>query len=216
MCPFRGRSKPGLSIKLPGDPRRSLRCQGKRGNAAHAGSRIGGRPDGPTQQRVPQLLAVEAAPPKHGNVRLSIDLSDPDAWQASPRGGLAGRVATGFGRPSAADRARQRQVGSVGGTASNDPLVGLAGEPRKEFEVGVVVKHREISGRRNRGDETIDERERSMLTSFGEQLLELQGVSVVPVDDRNRLEGVQPADERVMVARLRAPCVGYRRTLRCA
>lgn len=56
--------------------------------------------------------------------------------------------------------------------------MGLTGEFGDEFEVGVVVQHSEASGLRHRGDERIDERQGTMLTLFGEQLLEFECSSI--------------------------------------
>jgi hypothetical protein len=77
--------------------------------------------------------------------------------------------------------------------------VGLTGEFGDEFEVGVVVKHDEVSRLGNCGNERIDERERSVLTSLGEQLLELDGAKVIAIGDGNRFERGQAADDRPVV-----------------
>ena len=88
---------------------------------------------------------------------------------------------------------------SVSGASAHDPLLALTCHGSDRFEVGVVVQHREISRLRDRSDERVDERERAVLASFGQELLDLERPLQITIGRRRGLVGVQPDHDRVVV-----------------
>lgn len=79
--------------------------------------------------------------------------------------------------------------------------MGLTGDLSNQFEVGVVVQHRQVPCFCGRGDQGIDEREGSVLALGCECGLNFEGSSVVGIGGRYRREGLEAVGHLPVVVR---------------
>ena len=79
-------------------------------------------------------------------------------------------------------------------------MVGLPGQGGHELEVCVVVQHGELTCFGHRGDETVDEGQRAVLTPFDQEALYFQSSTMVTVGDGHECKRIQPVHQRPEVS----------------